>query len=294
MNFITRSFIFTLVILNSMTSAFSQDRRPSFPFVTGDGFRYLSTHIYDETTRDLSGANVLEYDVIFLKSELVNEFYVNIHPKIRHRYILISHNSDASAPSLCPELLDDNKLIAWLAQNAHEVSHPKLIPIPIGLENRYNRNGNPVIVSNGIKLIRKRSRDIPLYMNFSIATSPKERSEVFHLLKNKSYCVTQSKKYADYLNDLSRSVFVLSPRGNGYDCHRTWETLYMGAFPIVKSSSMDPLFKDLPVVIINNWNEVTEEFLQKKHKEFSAKEFNLDKIYIDYWSNLIRDLKRTN
>ena len=43
--------------------------------------------------------------------------------------------------------------------------------------------------------------------------------------------------------------FILSPPGAGFDCHRTWEALYLGAIPIVKTSSLDPLYKDLPVVI---------------------------------------------
>ena len=29
--------------------------------------------------------------------------------------------------------------------------------------------------------------------------------------------------------------FGVSPRGNGLDCHRTWEMLYFGMIPIVES-----------------------------------------------------------
>ena len=37
-------------------------------------------------------------------------------------------------------------------------------------------------------------------------------------------------------------VFGLSPRGNGVDCHRTWEMLYFGMIPVMLRSTIDPLF----------------------------------------------------
>jgi hypothetical protein len=235
--------------------------------------------------------NISDGDIVFLKSEKAGSFYTNIHPKIHSRYILISHNSDASAPSICRELLEDNKVIAWFAQNSYEFSHPKLTPIPIGIENRYNRNGNPDVVLKAMEHVENASeRDIFLYMNFSIRTFPEERSQVISLFKNMAYHVTKPKPYIEYLEDLSRSVFVLSPRGNGYDCHRTWEALYMGAIPIVKSSSMDSLFEGLPVVIVNSWDEITEDFLRKKHQEILSGLYNLDKIYMNYWMNTLKDL----
>ena len=37
-------------------------------------------------------------------------------------------------------------------------------------------------------------------------------------------------------------VFGLSPRGNGVDCHRTWEMLYFGMIPVMLRSTIDQLF----------------------------------------------------
>ena len=82
-------------------------------------------------------------------------------------------------------------------------------------------------------------------------------------------------------------MFVLCPRGNGYDCHRTWEALLMGAIPIVKSSSMDPLFKNLPVLIVNDFKELDDEFLQKKYEEIRSKPFDKRKLTMDYWADIL-------
>jgi hypothetical protein len=40
------------------------------------------------------------------------------------------------------------------------------------------------------------------------------------------------------------------------DCHRTWEMLYFGMIPIVKTSTLDLLFTGLPVVILQTWEDL--------------------------------------
>ena len=96
-----------------------------------------------------------------------------------------------------------------------------------------------------------------------------------------------------YLEDLASSYFVLSPRGHGLDCHRTWEALYMGAIPIVKSSGMDALFSDLPVLIVKDWSEITESFLLKKWAEMKNTHYNFEKLYLSYWLSWIEQSKHS-
>ena len=59
----------------------------------------------------------------------------------------------------------------------------------------------------------------------------------------------------------SKYAFVLSPHGNGLDCHRTWEALCLGCIPIVKTSAIDYLYEDLPVLIVKEWFDITKEIL---------------------------------
>jgi hypothetical protein len=55
-----------------------------------------------------------------------------------------------------------------------------------------------------------------------------------------------------------RSQYVLSPPGNGPDCHRTWEALYLGATPIVHRKSWPFLDYDIPVLVIDSWDKIGE------------------------------------
>jgi hypothetical protein len=94
--------------------------------------------------------------------------------------------------------------------------------------------------------------------------------------------------------------FWLSPRGGGLDCHRTWEALYLDIIPIVWNSSLNILFENLPVVIINGYEELNEKFLYDKLNEISKKKLSKEKVYQfeklrnAYWRRLILDKSRHN
>jgi hypothetical protein len=81
----------------------------------------------------------------------------------------------------------------------------------------------------------------------------------------------------------------LSPIGHGLDCHRTWEALILGSIPIVKSSPLDSLYDGLPVLIINDWREISKDLLKDTINKFKQIDFNYDKITSKYWINKIRN-----
>ena len=88
-------------------------------------------------------------------------------------------------------------------------------------------------------------------------------------------------------------AFVLSPHGNGLDCHRTWEALCLGCIPIVKTSPIDAVFDELPVLIVKQWSDITKELLDNYIKNFDKSKFNYDRITLAYWIALIRSKKTT-
>ena len=231
---------------------------------------------------------IKEGDLIFVKTEQLERFFKKYHPKIRHKYILITHNSVFSIPGKFVSYLLHPKVGAWFGHNVDGYVHPKLHPLPVGFENRQYSNGDLTVVTEARKKWAGCAKTMLLYNNFSINTHPTERGKVYALFKDKPFCVTSSRKpYREYLKDLAEAKFVLCPRGNGLDCHRVWESICMGSIPIVKTSASDSLFQDLPVVIIKDWREVTEEFLEQKYSEMSQQSYNFDRMNLDYWLKLI-------
>ena len=43
------------------------------------------------------------------------------------------------------------------------------------------------------------------------------------------------------------------------------------------------MYEDLPVLIINEWNEVNEELLNATIERFKTTTFNYDKLLLKYW-----------
>ena len=59
------------------------------------------------------------------------------------------------------------------------------------------------------------------------------------------------------MEDLSKHKFCISPPGNGVDCHRTWECLYLGVIPIVEKSPHMSYFDDLPILFVDNYDNIS-------------------------------------
>jgi hypothetical protein len=85
---------------------------------------------------------------------------------------------------------------------------------------------------------------------------------------------------------MSKHKYILSPHGNGLDCHRTWEALALRCIPIMKTSPLDRMFEGLPVLIVNKWSDVTQELLDNFKPSG-----NLDKLRLSYWKDLFNKHK---
>lgn len=271
----------------------------SAPYISGDTFRAICDYKIDEEGLYFDPIKVKTGDIIYVHPHFLKIFVTKLRPFILHRYILVTHNCDLSMPWKFGALLNDPKLIVWFAENA-VIKHSKLIGLPLGIMNETlcswaqkvigKKSGYKSILEKFINQIKTKpvAKDILLYMNFSV-TSNRVRNHVYNLFRKKSYCVEETRKPLDkYLADFARSKFILSPAGVGLDCIRTWEALYMGCYPIVQSSPLDYLYTDLPVVIVKKWEDITREFLEQKYIELSQKKYKLEKLYAQYWIDIIK------
>lgn len=287
----------------------STNTRPSSePYVSGDTFRGIADHVYEKPTCTIAVAEIKEKDIVFVESTLLDTFFNTIHPQIKNPYILISHNSDENITEKYVEYIDE-KIIHWFAQNLM-ITHPKITPIPIGLENLHHANAGvtrfyqensldiSTIKEGRIDDVREARKSRVLY-TFNVATNPNERSEALKVLKecdfadklNRGVFVSQPA----YVRVLRSYLFVASPPGGGEDCHRTWEALYSATVPIVKLSPMTKQFIELgvPLFAVAEWSEL--EHMSKY--ELIAKydliwqHGNVDTLYFDFWKDLILGYK---
>ena len=102
-------------------------------------------------------------------------------------------------------------------------------------------------------------------------------------------------QWSYYLHVL-RSQFVLSPPGAGSDCFRTWEALYLGSIPIVKYTSINSIFEQLPVLSVNNFEDLTLKSC-KIYYNMTRRTYDYKRLYKGYWQrqiNAFRNLLRTS
>jgi len=261
-------------------------KKANYPYFSGHIFRYLCDFVFEKTNCKFKVANVCDGDTILVgnKSNILDYFFRHIHPKIKAKYILVTHNG------LClggleryRKYLEDDTIVAWFGKNM-TIEHEKAFPIPVGLN---PWSAKKKFIDAALEKLPAK-KNILLYMNFALGAKKNRRGpirrNVYNMFKNKKFCTkARKKKLQAYLLDLARSKFVLSPEGNGIDCFRTWEAMLLGSIPVVLTSKLDPLFEDLPVLIVEDWEDITEEFLMKKYEEMNSKEYNIGKLYTDYW-----------
>ena len=183
----------------------------------------------------------------------------------------------------------------WFVVNNFS-TQSNVISLPLGVTNFCN-DSQPHLIYGDNSLFfdtiqNEKQLNTLAYMNFNINTYPNERNNVWNMFKDKPWVKTGSIENTKegrlkYMNDIYNSKFCICPRGNGLDTHRLWESLYLKTIPVVIYHTHFKNMTDLPILFINDWTEVSEEFLNIKYEEMSKKQYNLDKLKIGYWENVI-------
>lgn len=132
-----------------------------------------------------------------------------------------------------------------------------------------------------------RGGDHKRYLQFG-----EDRTTIFHRLLPTGLIDHGSwKKRSELWKIKGQYAFSISPHGNGLDCHRTWEDLTLGCIVIVKTSSLDSLYEGLPVVIVQDWSEVTLENMKKWQQLYQDAFTNptyREKLTHRYWMEKIQ------
>ena len=247
--------------------------------------------------------------VIYICSSALPHFINTLLNKITFQFILVSGDCDETVPfdifkshTDYESFIQDNRIVHWFVQN-YTLSHPKITNLPIGMD-YHTMTVNPMwgaITSCNDQeyllqqLVAKSKpfweRMIKCYSNFHFSVNTRHAYDRIDAIDNLKetvvyYEVNKVGRLQTW-NTQCKYAFVISPHGGGYDCHRTWEALLLGCIPIVKKSNIDCLYIDLPVLIVNQWTDVTETLLKETIELFKTKIFRYEKLRLDYWKQLI-------
>ena len=269
----------------------------NFKYINGVGLQQISSAIID-TGRFDTVQNLSSGAIIWCKTDYIDLLFDRLK-HCNNKYVLITHCSDYS--------IDEAKFNSkpaciqrWFAQNV-DYKHNQLTPLPIGLENHYGPNkGSELdlqyILNSNNNYTHSPSKIVDrVYVNFTCSTNPNYRYNCINELTTNNLCEIHNKlPQAEWYNDMKKFLFIASPRGNGIDCHRTWEALFNGSIPLVDRHFMFDEYKNLPIIQIDNWKDVTSEFLQpyiEKYDNYTCFD-NTQELMLDFWLNKITDVAK--
>ena len=260
-------------------------RRPSSaPFLSGDTFRTEADLVIEED-EEFCRNDAASRKIIFCASALAADRLQKI--KLQDQYVLIVHHGDETIGEDFFRLLDKSGCSHCFAQNCL-VADPRITPLPIGLEDQWrHQHGN---VRDFVRLRAMTVKKVPrIAWGFSLNTNPEERWSCYRAMLRTKNAVSipagiNSRLYKKYAN---RHMFIASPPGNGMDCHRTWEALYLRIVPIVKKSIMTEYFRSigLPMLLVDDWREVEawgESFLSETYEKLRSG-FDAEALWLPFW-----------
>jgi len=234
---------------------------------------------------------VRDGDLVWTRSIALPQFLNEALPRIHARFALVTGDEDWAIPSgfeRARELCDDPRILCWFTQNFDGMdASGKLHPIPIGLDFHTISNtrkwghwpATPAAQEAELEALRREAppnaeRLLRVHADFHFNRHKQQvwgddRQAVERALEHNPDVQFQTTKLprSELWLEKTRYAFVVSPHGNGLDCHRTWESLVLGNIVIVKRSSLDPLYQGLPVVIVDDWAEITGDNLRRWHAE---------------------------
>ncbi len=302
-------FLFALITgsancskVNEKSTIFFGEYTPNF--VTRWGFQNICQHVFDQRIKwptqaggvTFDPAHVKKGDLIFVRDFWT--FYNTIYPAIMNPFILISSGEhyDRMHAKYIDLLKNDTKIIAWFGIHPIQRSDPKFYPIPLGILQMKEYYENRIELSHLFAQLRKLPKEELLYLNFSVRTRrpyTPEREEAAKFFEQTSFGPMVSvKPFMDYIKEMARFKFTLAPKGVSPDTYRVWEAMLVGCIPIVKTSQMNELYKDLPILIVKNWDEVTPEFLEIKYKEMVQKKYAIEKLFMEYWIAKVESVRQ--
>ncbi|QWD97854.1 hypothetical protein C2740_05675 [Polynucleobacter sp. MG-5-Ahmo-C2] len=248
-----------------------------------------------------------QLEAIYICTDALENFSNNYLKNVKNRFNLVSGDSDLcinheflNSKSIS-NIIESPLLNHWFAQNLN-VIHPKLSPIPIGMDYHTMHEipglwgltkQSPLaqeralinVFSNAPKTF---SRFTVGYCNWQFAVDRGDRKDCFEKIQ-KEFCFYEANRLPR-LSTWQRQancMFVISPEGAGIDCHRTWEAMLLGCIPIVKRSVFAEIFSDLPVILIEDWSECHRENIENIARQMNVMKFNYAKLFTRYWGAII-------
>ncbi len=88
-----------------------------------------------------------------------------------------------------------------------------------------------------------------------------------------------------YFEELPKYRFVISPEGNGIDCHRHYEALMAKCIPIIEDGPLvRAKYGNAPILFTRDYSEITQDYLEAKYAEMLDQRWDFSNLFLSSWS----------
>jgi hypothetical protein len=254
---------------------------------------YVAHGVRRKNKNELIPSNLKDYDVIFVKTDFIvrGTFQRDYLNNINTKFILITGTSDYSLDinENFKTVLSSPYLVHWFACNPPFNDYEKISFIPIGFQ-EYERLGEQIEI---LKSFQKSRLDFTnkknkIYIPYHSQTNGSRRNMILQLSQFDFVEVEQNKlDLQSYLNKISEYKFVLSLRGNGWDCHRHYEILLCGSVPVMERGPIQKNFEKLGIPYLD-LNFIDTQIFNSNFNFYNVKNF----LTLDFYSSLIKNVTK--
>jgi len=245
-------------------------------------------------------------DLITVKADYIyGGFFQYARKYISHPYTLLSGISalglggpgykfkGATACEDISSIVEDSNLMHWYCTNAPQDVSDKIIPIPIGFQEKEREGGNPETLAKlrkgRIPSYQKKYKVLLPYHDFK---THHDREKLVKKLKDLSFVdfVEDRLPFEEYVKKMDEYKYVICLEGMGNDLHRNYEALLVDTVPINIKNRVAPMFKQhyIPSEFVDSWDDLDEEWFNSLSNHHDGYDKIGPFLTVEYWANFIK------
>jgi hypothetical protein len=239
--------------------------------------------------------------IVFCKIDHVMNEFERVS-SLPHEVVMLIMNGDFSFTESKLKYKPHN--VKHIFATNSTVYNDVVTPIPIGVENSINpkREGHGMINDGifeklpfllGEEIVEPETYVDKLYANFNVYTNMEYRSLIRKIcIESENVVFETGLSYRDYVKKIKEHLAVVSPTGNGLECIRTYETLYLDRIPVCVGNPKNyaaiynAIYKFLPIVFLSNPQDLNNSLLVKSEIK-KVKNHSKELIDYEYWIDQI-------
>jgi len=246
-------------------------------------------------------------NITFLNT--IGELEAAVHGSSTPKTFLIADNDDLDSPRTIDQLrlIENHPLVRCVFAKNALYSSTRFKLIPIGPKWQYlstthygedKENTWATLTDLGIggeppsfdDIMTRRGILMPHLRE--TATRVKVTDSLIKLNRSSGWLTMGGKEsnFREYMELFRNHQYVISPPGNGRDCHRHWEAFLVGTVPIIlRDSALQVAMSGLPVWWVDSYDEVTESSYNEHAAQLPRAWSHADvsKLYVDWWDRHI-------